>query len=201
MCPHVVSSCCARMLCSHVPSCCVLMLCPNVVSSCWHSVPTWWQVVPAHCACKVWHKSHPIVSNKRSGIQTGYMLGLTWTILFNYRGARAGPAGTAAAGPMWEAKLMNLIKGRLQKFWLRSNFSVKLTRSRAPAASPDQSWYASDATELSVLFQGIELWLKYCLLHNVTENITKKTLQHAQLRTLPKKSAETRKKNLKNEEM
>ena len=32
------------------------------------------------------------------------------------RGTRAGPAGTAAAGPMLEAKLMNLIKGRLQKF-------------------------------------------------------------------------------------
>ena len=32
------------------------------------------------------------------------------------RGAGAGPAGTAAAGPMLEAKLMNLIKGRLQKF-------------------------------------------------------------------------------------
>ena len=33
-----------------------------------------------------------------------------------YRGAGAGPAGTAAAGPMLEAKLMNLIKGQLQKF-------------------------------------------------------------------------------------
>ena len=32
------------------------------------------------------------------------------------RGAGAGPAGTAAAGSMLEAKLMNLIKGRLQKF-------------------------------------------------------------------------------------
>ena len=32
------------------------------------------------------------------------------------RGAGAGPAGTAAAGPMLEAKLMNLIKGWLQKF-------------------------------------------------------------------------------------
>ena len=32
------------------------------------------------------------------------------------RGVGAGPAGTAAAGPMLEAKLMNLIKGRLQKF-------------------------------------------------------------------------------------
>ena len=32
------------------------------------------------------------------------------------RGDGAGPAGTAAAGPMLEAKLMNLIKGRLQKF-------------------------------------------------------------------------------------
>ena len=57
-----------------------------------------------------------------------------------------GPAGTAAAGPMLEAKLMNLIKGRLQKFWLSNNFSVKFTCSCAPAASPDQSWYASDAT-------------------------------------------------------
>ena len=56
------------------------------------------------------------------------------------------PAGTAAAGPMLEAKLMNLINGRLQKFWLSNNFSVKFTRNRAPAASPDQSWYASDAT-------------------------------------------------------
>ena len=33
------------------------------------------------------------------------------------RGVGAGPAGTTAAGPMLEAKLMNLIKGRLQKFW------------------------------------------------------------------------------------
>ena len=32
------------------------------------------------------------------------------------RGAGAGPAGTAAVGPMLEAKHMNLIKGRLQKF-------------------------------------------------------------------------------------
>ena len=32
------------------------------------------------------------------------------------RGDGAGPAGTAAAGPMLEAKLMNLINGRLQKF-------------------------------------------------------------------------------------
>ena len=32
------------------------------------------------------------------------------------RGDGAGPAGTAAAGPMLEAKLMSLIKGRLQKF-------------------------------------------------------------------------------------
>ena len=34
----------------------------------------------------------------------------------HYRGAGASPAGTAAAGPMLEAKLMNLIKGQLQKF-------------------------------------------------------------------------------------
>ena len=32
------------------------------------------------------------------------------------RGAGAGPAGTAAVVPMLEAKLMNLIKGRLQEF-------------------------------------------------------------------------------------
>ena len=32
------------------------------------------------------------------------------------KGTGAGPAGTAAAGPILEAKLMNLIKGRLQKF-------------------------------------------------------------------------------------
>ena len=32
------------------------------------------------------------------------------------RGAGAGPAGTTAAVPMLEAKHMNLIKGRLQKF-------------------------------------------------------------------------------------
>ena len=38
----------------------------------------------------------------------------TYTI--DNRGDGAGPAGTAAAGPMLEAKLMNLIKGRLQKF-------------------------------------------------------------------------------------
>ena len=63
-----------------------------------------------------------------------------------FRGAGAGPAGTAAAGPMLEAELMNLIKGRLQKFWLSNNVSIKFTHSRAPAASPDQSWYASDAT-------------------------------------------------------
>ena len=63
------------------------------------------------------------------------------------RGAGAGPTGTAAAGPILEAKRMNLIKGWLQKFWISNNFSVKFTRSRAPAASPDQSWYASDATD------------------------------------------------------
>ena len=34
----------------------------------------------------------------------------------SHRGAGAGPAGTVAAGPMLEAKLMNLIKGRMQKF-------------------------------------------------------------------------------------
>ena len=62
------------------------------------------------------------------------------------RGVGAGPAGTAVAVPMLEAKLMNLIKGQLQKFWLSNNFTVKFTRSRVPAASPDQSWYASDAT-------------------------------------------------------
>ena len=40
-----------------------------------------------------------------------------FTFLFSlHRGAGAGPAGTAAVGPMLEAKLMNLIKGRLQKF-------------------------------------------------------------------------------------
>ena len=33
-----------------------------------------------------------------------------------YRGAGAGPAGTAGAVPMLEAKLMNLIKGQLPKF-------------------------------------------------------------------------------------
>ena len=33
-----------------------------------------------------------------------------------HRGVGAGPAGTAAAGPMLEAKRMNLIKDRLQKF-------------------------------------------------------------------------------------
>ena len=55
------------------------------------------------------------------------------------RGAGAGPAGTVAAVPMLEAKLMNLIKGGLQKFGLSNNFSVKFTRSRAPTASPDQS--------------------------------------------------------------
>ena len=65
----------------------------------------------------------------------------------NHRGAGASPTGTTAAGPMLGAKLMNLIKGQLQKFWLSNNFSIKFTRSRAPAASPDQSWYASDATE------------------------------------------------------
>ena len=55
------------------------------------------------------------------------------------RGVGAGPAGTTAAGPMLEAKLMNLIKGRLQQFRLSNNFSVKFTCSRAPGASPDQS--------------------------------------------------------------
>ena len=35
---------------------------------------------------------------------------------YTFRGAGAGPAGTAAAVPILEAKLMNLIKGRLQKF-------------------------------------------------------------------------------------
>ena len=27
---------------------------------------------------------------------------------------------------------------------------------------------------MAVLFEGVELWLQQCLLHNVTENITKK---------------------------
>ena len=63
-----------------------------------------------------------------------------------HRGAGAGPASTAAVEPMLKAKLMNLIKGQLQKFWLSNNFSVKFTRSCTSAASPDQSWYASDAT-------------------------------------------------------
>ena len=46
----------------------------------------------------------------------------------SYRGAGAGPAGTVAAGPMLEAKLMNLIKGRLQKFWLsRTSHDMLLT--------------------------------------------------------------------------
>ena len=72
-----------------------------------------------------------------------------------YRGDGAGPAGTAAAGPMLEAKLMNLIKGRLQKFWLSNNFSVKFMRSCASAASPDQSWYASDATALRTIVSGL----------------------------------------------
>ena len=39
-----------------------------------------------------------------------------WAKCILCRGARAGPAGTAAAGPMLEAKLMNLINGQLQKF-------------------------------------------------------------------------------------
>ena len=82
--------------------------------------------------------------------KTSQFILLLWNMLYieclYSRGTGAGPAGTVAAGPMLEAKLMNLIKGQLQKFWLSNNFSVKFTRSRAPAASPDQSWYASDAT-------------------------------------------------------
>ena len=53
------------------------------------------------------------------------------------RGAGAGPAGTAAAGPMLEAKLMNLIKGWLQKFWLSNNFSHVVTRPRPRRTSHD----------------------------------------------------------------
>ena len=82
------------------------------------------------------------------------------------RGARAGPAGTAAAVPMLEAKLMNLIKGRLQKFRLSNNFSVNFTRSRAPAALPDQSWYASDATDWiirAVIYYQHIIWSDYSL--------------------------------------
>ena len=81
-----------------------------------------------------------------------------------FRGAGAGPAGTAAAGPMLEAKLMNLIKGQLQKFWLSNNFSVKLTRSHTPAALLDQSWYASDATDVNMITtsdertEGVEIY-------------------------------------------
>jgi len=41
---------------------------------------------------------------------------LPYQLYWGDRGAGASPAGTAAAGPMLEAKLMNLIKGRLQKF-------------------------------------------------------------------------------------
>ena len=68
-----------------------------------------------------------------------------------------GEYGTGAPEPVpqvprlrdqcWKQNLWTLlIKGRLQKFWLSNNFSVKFTRSCASAASPDQSWYASDAT-------------------------------------------------------
>ena len=53
-----------------------------------------------------------------------------------YRGARAGPAGTAVAGPMLEAKLMNLIKGPVAEVLTQH---VKFTRSCASVASPDQS--------------------------------------------------------------
>ena len=49
---------------------------------------------------------------------------------------------------------MNLIKGRLQKLWLSNNFSVKFTRSRVPAASLDQSRYASNATAFDVTQKG-----------------------------------------------
>ena len=92
---------------------------------------------------------------QKVGGSVSLFLGLPCFLFFEYttqkystqnRGAGAGPAGTAAVGPMLEAKLMNLIKGRLQKFWLSNNFSVQFTRIRVPAASPDQSWYASDAT-------------------------------------------------------
>ena len=90
LCPHVVPSCCTCMLCLHVvhgrcdlmlcmdvvPSCCAwtlwphvvharydLTLCMHVVPSCCHSVPAWWQVVPAHCACEIWHSIHGRVNN------------------------------------------------------------------------------------------------------------------------------------------
>ena len=56
------------------------------------------------------------------------------------------------------SKTMNLIKGRLQKFWLSNNFSVKFTRSCASAASPDQSWYASDATVCLLVVKWKTLW-------------------------------------------
>ena len=46
----------------------------------------------------------------------GFIVSLHQTVCGTFRGAGAGPAGTSAAGPMLEAKLMNLIKGRLQKF-------------------------------------------------------------------------------------
>ena len=46
----------------------------------------------------------------------GPLLLSTWVKIDIIRGAGASPAGTAATGPMLEAKLMNLIKGQLQKF-------------------------------------------------------------------------------------
>ena len=56
---------------------------------------------------------------------------------------------------------MNLIKGRLWKFWLSNNFRVKFTRSRAPAASPDQSWYASDTTALPTGLYQFQSYLDF----------------------------------------
>ena len=55
-------------------------------------------------------------------------------------GAGAGPAGSAAAGSMLEAKLMNLIKGLLQKFWLSNNFSVKFRRHWDSSKVNTQKW-------------------------------------------------------------
>ena len=46
----------------------------------------------------------------------GMILDLKTMQTDHVRGDGAGPAGTASAGPMLEAKLMNLIKGWLQKF-------------------------------------------------------------------------------------
>ena len=105
------------------------------------------------------------------------MIASFWEQLYrswpNARGVGAGPAGTAAAGPMLEAKLMNLIKGWLQKFWLSNNLAQRshvVACPRPRRTSHDMlptpltlvvSWF-QDASEMLFVMALVLPWLQRC---------------------------------------